>query len=485
MTSPSDGPHADRQPVGDSDELLSDSSHAALDPQGVWANLERRVFGSNQFFRLWLAQTVTSMGDWIFFLAITITAARIGGGSPEAAVGLVVGARIVPGFFLAQLAGVLADRWDRRRLMVVCDVGRAGVVLFLPFVDTLWQLVIASLALEAFTLLWIPAKEASVPNLVPKSHLTTANSLALLATYGTFPLASLLFVGLAAGGDRLEDLGAGEFLRIDQASLAFYVNAFTFVLSALLIWTLVLPRVRSSTSVDGDKLDLAATWREFHEGWRYIFINPTVRSVNLGLATGLIGGGMLIPLGSVYSIEVLGAGERGFGAMLTGLGVGVGLGVLLLSLMRKRLRKRLLFIRAVLGAGASLLVAASLNSLAGVIVAVGALGICAGAVYVIGFTLLHEEAEDEIRGRIFAALYTLVRFCVLLALVMGPFLAVAFDKLSDRTTDGSVDIFGWTLLLPGVRLTLWLAGLIIIAAGVLATTSLRAGSRARLRAVRQ
>src|SRR5688500_17659627 len=83
-----------------------------------------KLVGSPSFFRLWLAQVASSLGDWIGFVAITAYAARIAGGaSPETAVGLVLSARLVPGFFLAPAAGVLVDRWDRKRTMVVCDIG--------------------------------------------------------------------------------------------------------------------------------------------------------------------------------------------------------------------------------------------------------------------------------------------------------------------------------------------------------------------------
>src|SRR5690606_39017924 len=101
----------------------------------------------------------------------------------------------------APVAGVLLDRWDRKRVMVLADVGRGLVLATLPFVTTLPQLVAASLALEVLTLLWSPAKEATVPNVVPVGHLATANSLSLVAAYGTFPLASALFAGLAKVAD--------------------------------------------------------------------------------------------------------------------------------------------------------------------------------------------------------------------------------------------------------------------------------------------
>jgi MFS family permease len=104
---------------------------------------------------------------------------------------------------------------------------------------------------------------------------------------------------------------------------------------------------------------------------------------------------------------------------------------------------------------------------------VAAMGVFAGSVYVLGFTLLHENVEDEIRGRIFAALYTLVRLCLLLSMALGPILADVFDQLSESLVDRRIDV-GFAIALPGVRITLWLAGVIMLGAGGLAAMSLRA-----------
>lgn len=471
-------------PDGAEPPVPSDTGGAVpLDPDGLWSNIERRLFATNAFFRLWAAQFTTGLGDWLGFLAITVTAARVGGGSPETAVGIVMAARLIPGFFFAQVAGVLADRWDKRRLMVVCDIARAAVLLVLPFVDTVWQLVLVSLALEAFTLLWIPAKESMVPSIVPREHLTTANSLSMVATYGTFPIAALIFVGLASGADAIADVEALAFLRIDQESLGFYVDALTFALSAVLVAS--IPFRHSGRATDGRtrRLDFVGTVREMGEGVRFIVINPTVRAVNIGLATALLGGGMMVPLGIVYSEEVLGAGPAGFAGMQVALGVGLGLGVLVLTLLKKHISKHRLFAGSVVGAGAALLVAASLGTLALVIIAIGVLGMFAGGVYVLGFTLLHEEVDEELRGRVFAALYSVVRLCVVAAFVIGPLLSAGLDGASNRFVDRGVDVLGLEVYLPGVRLTLWLAGLIIMGAGVGAAWSLRTRRAASLRAV--
>src|SRR5689334_7846065 len=135
----------------------------------------RRIFGTPAFFRLWLAQVVSATGDWLGLMAITDLAAAVSRRAEGVAVGLVLGARVAPGFFLAPWAGVLVDRWDRKKVMITCDLARAAVMMSLPFVNSVPGLIAASLVLEIFTLLWSPAKEASVPNLVPKSYLTSAN----------------------------------------------------------------------------------------------------------------------------------------------------------------------------------------------------------------------------------------------------------------------------------------------------------------------
>lgn len=416
-----------------------------------------RLFGSDGFFRLWLAQVVSATGDWIGFLAVVAIAGRVGGRSAGAAtISLVMSARMIPGFFFAPLAGVLVDRWDRRRVMVACDLGRALILAFLPFVDSVLGLVVASLLLEVATMLWSPAKEASVPNLVPTGHLTTANSLSMVAAYGTFPVASLLFAFLEKGGDRLASVDALNFFRFGQSgSVAIYVDVLTFMASAIFISTLVLPPSRKVRSGDLD-VDLGSPFRELREGWRFTFTDRVVRAVMVALGFGLIGGGMVVPLGDLFSKDVLDAGSAGFGLLMSAMGFGMAAGVLLVSAVQKRLPKSTAFTGAVLGAGAALLAAASMSSMPLALSFVGALGLSTGAVYVLGFTILHESVADDLRGRVFSSLYTLVRFCLLLAFTVGPLLA-------DRV---------------GVRPTLWLAGSTIVAAGVLAALSLRRGDPA-------
>ena len=340
---------------------------------------------------------------------------------------------------------------------------------------------LASLILEGFALLWAPAKEASVPNLVPREKLTGVNSLSLLAAYGTFPLAAGVFIGLASLATVLGRYDAVDFLRIDDESMAFYIDAASFAVSAAIISRLALPRGphvagSADTQTDGSTRVWAPeqVFQDLRDGWSYIFLNPTVRTVNVALAVGLIGGGMIIPLGPVFAEDVLHVdGGDGFRAFMVALGIGVALGVVGLTVRQNRLHKEEVFVAAVFGAGACLFVATSMWTLFGSALLVGGLGVCAGTVYVLGITLLQESASEELRARVFAGLFTLVRSSVMLALLLGPALALFLNGLSDKFFDKDVNILGFDVIIPGVRLTLWLAALIMVAAGLLTLASMR------------
>ena len=319
-------------------------------------------------------------------------------------------------------------------------------------------------------MLWGPAKEASVPHVVPEDQLATANSLSLVAAYGTFPLGAGLMALFGRLSTALFDSAWADNIRLDDMGLAFYANALSFLVTGWLILTLNLPK-RPRAEKDearGRRLSLDNPMAELREGWRFAFGNPVARTVNLGLATGLIGGGMLVPLGAIYADEVLGAGKSGLGVLITALGLGVASGVGLITWRQKHLDKARMFTVALTGAGIFLAMAASISQVHASTSMVFCIGICAGGVYVLGFTLLHETVDDELRGRIFSTLYLLVRGCVLLALVVGPLMEDLLDRLSSVLWDRHVEVFGLGVNVPGVRLTLWLAALIILASGAVA-----------------
>lgn len=426
-----------------------------------------RVFRTPGFIRLFGAQFVSSLGDWTGLFAILVIADHV---STGAGIGLVMVARMLPGFVLAPIGGVLLDRWNRKVVMVSCDIGRAGLLLVLPFWDNLFGLVVISFLIEVLTLMWGPAKDASVPNVVKDpEQLASANSLGLVAAYGTFPLGAAFFAALAGVSKWLGDV---HYLgRLHQPTLLpIWIDALTFLVSALLISGLRLDEgVRGTIK----KVSASQTWHDIKDGLQFMRSNPLVRGVMVGLAGGLIGGGMIVPLGSPFARDVLGGGSSAFGLLLTSLGVGAAIGVVTLLMLQRRLPRQAVFTTAVVATGGAIFAVGSISSLLPAIFLVALVGAAAGCAYVTGFTVMQERVADDMRGRIFSTLYTVVRLCLLLSLTLGPFVSSGLGSLSQAFTNGSVKLGSIHLSLPGPRLALWLGGAITIVSGI--------GARRRMR----
>jgi dTMP kinase len=443
--------------------FIPSSPDAAPVPPAPW-----RVFGTKAYFRLWLAQVISSTGDWIGLIAILAIAARVSDNSGTA-VALVMLARVVPGFFLGTIGGVLIDRFDRRVVMVTSDVGRAGLLVLVPFVETILALIIVSFLLEIFTLLWGPAKDASVPHLVGQEQLTSANTLSLVASFGTFPPAALIFSLLAALAAWLG--GFDALSGVDDETLALFFDAGTFLASAVIVFGLPIPRGRSPRV---SSLGVSETLRDIREGLAYIAQDPRVRGIIVGLGLGVIGAGAMIPLGPVFAKAGIGGDAATFGVLMSALGIGAAGGVVLLLFVQKRIPRETVFDFAVMGTGVFLIVAATLSALFPAALAVVLVGACAGTAYVTGFTVLQETVQDDMRGRIFATLYTVIRMCLLVALVISPLWADFWDWIVNDIGDvGTVSIGDVQYSFPGVRLALWCGGLITLAAGLYARWSMK------------
>jgi dTMP kinase len=309
-----------------------------------------------------------------------------------------------------------------------------------------------------------------VPNVVPQEHLASANSLGLVAAFGTFPLAALVSGSLAGVAKWLGTFDALERFQVDNESLAIWFDSLTFLVSAFLISRLSLDE---GTRAKPRRVEWTQTFRDIVEGFRYIRSNPLVRGVMIGLAGGLLGGGAMVPLGPLFARDVLGAGSGGFFVLMTALGMGAGVGVLALVAFQQRLRRARVFLVSVAACGTGIIVVASVSTLTPASFLVVFVGAAAGCGYVSGFTVLQESVADELRGRTFATLYTVVRLCLLLALAAGPFAADLFDAISRSAFDGDVEVFGVLLHLPGVRLALWLGGFVTVVSAVFAGRRMR------------
>lgn len=407
------------------------------------------------FARLWWAGVFSSFGDWVALFATIALADELGG---VAGILVPLSARMLPGL-LGAVSGVMADRFNRKLTMVTADVARALLVLSLVFVDNLAMLFLVSFLMETLTLFWQPARDASVPNLVPTGRLVAANSITLVATYGSLPVSSAFFSFLVTVADWLPDLaGFGKDL-----GPAFTFDAFTFLLSAFLVARIPIPRpeVAGHRKAKG-ALDWRAPLRDLNEGVRFVVGDPSVRNVIVGMATALFGAGIFFILGQPFSRNVLGGGNSGFGVLITALGSGVGGGMLVLATLGSRIGRRdLAFAISLILTGAAITMVTTMNSVFGAAGWLFLAGIGAGSSYVMGYTHLHESVGDDMRGRTFAALYTLARTSLLISIALGGATAAALDGVLPAPFDN------------GIRNSLAIGGAIVLSAGLVTLWNLR------------
>jgi dTMP kinase len=409
---------------------------------------------NRNFLRFFLAQFVSSLGDWIGVIAIAIFASDIGG---PTAVGTVMIARVLPGFLVGPLAGVVADRWDRKKTMVYADIARAAIIFSLPFFESLPYLLVASLVLESLTLTWGPAKDASLPNFVSSAELTHANSLGLIAVYLPWPLASLFYVFLTNLGSLLGDhVAVLEGLQSNPEALALWIDSLTFGFSAFMISTLAIKSSRTRKT----KLDFSQVKDDLIEGVSFVAKHKQVRPWILGIGFTFTAAGGVFSLGIGFVEDVLGGGDDGFALLIGFLATGMILGLLVVGVIAKKMQKDVLFTSALLLAGASLIALASMGSLNAAIPIAAALGFFGGSAYSMGYALMQETTQDELRGRTFSAAYTVIRIGTLIGLGLFPLIAGAIGD-HDVTLFGDIDV-----ALPGSRVTLWFAGLFALAGGL-------------------
>ncbi len=409
---------------------------------------------SGPFSRLWRAGLVSSTGDWVAILATLSLAEEIAGSS---GIVLALVSRILPGLFFAAVGGVVADRLNRKYVMLFTEFGRGGLVLSLAFAESIQYLVVVNLLLEAFTLVFQPAKEATVPTLVQKNELIQANSLSLSAAYGTFPLGAAIFLLVAPFASSITLWG---FLPGTHEGLAFLVDCSTYVTSGLILATLPKPAPRGrGEKPRSRRANLLAPLRDVKDGVVFVATHRRIRPVVAAITVALAGGGIVVVLGKPFARNVLMAGTTGFPALLTGFGVGAGLGIVTVTIFAPRFQyKDVLFGFALLLTGAALASAGFVQTVIGGVGWISLMGFGAGAAYVLGFAHLHEQTEDEIRGRTFAALFSLMRIGLLTSMALAlPAAELFSNKIPGILAEGSrvVLLVGGTLMILAGVTTLW------------------------------
>ncbi|MGC4886400.1 dTMP kinase [Micromonospora sp. DT227] len=397
--------------------------------------------------------SAASFGDWLGLLATALFAAsQVSGSTAQgAAFGGVTAIRLLPALVLGPVAGVFADRFDRRWTMVICDLLRFVLFASIPLYALTgaagglvvgWAL-IATFLIESITLLWIPAKEAAVPNLIPRTRLEAANQLTLITTYGLTPVAAAVALAVLTRG--LPGVVGGNLPDWAQpAQLALWFNAFSRLATALVV-AFGIKEISEAQRGEAQRTE-QSMFRQFADGWKFIGQTPLVRGLVLGIFGAFAGGGIVVGTGKFFA-NSLGAGDAAFsllfGAIFVGLALGIGLGPMIV----RDMSRRRWFGMSIVLASASVLVLAFAIHLSMAILGAILVGAGAGMAFLAGTTLLGGEVADEVRGRVFAVVQIGTRLVLILAIALSSLLVGVGGSRQLTIADLGISISSTRLLL--------------------------------------
>jgi dTMP kinase len=414
----------------------------------------RGVLAIPAFRKLWNSMVFSSLGDWLGLLATTAMAQQLSGGSYATANFAIAGvfiARLLPAVFLGPIAGVIADRFDRRRLMFNVDIMRAALYISIPIVNTYFWLYTAMILVECLTLFWSPAKEASVPNLVPRDKLESANQVSLLAAYGTAPIAAILFSLLTLISSAIAAIS--PLIPSDSIAIALYLNAFSFLFAA---WTVFgikeIPRGAASKSQSDDNVG-----QSLIQGWKAVSESKIIRGLIIGMVGAFSAAGAVIGLARTF-VGDLGGGDAAygvlFGSVFTGLAIGIAFGPKIFA----QFSRRRLFGASLTTSGLFLVLLALISNLVLSVIIVAILGAFSGIAWVTGFTMLGMEVHDDVRGRTFAFVQSIIRITLVAVLAIAPIIAATIGEHSYQFENFTLDY-------NGAQITIGIAGLIAVLIG--------------------
>jgi MFS family permease len=315
----------------------------------------------------------------------------------------------LPYVLFGAFAGVAADRFDKRRLMIAADLVRASLVLAVPFAASrsLPAVFVLSFAIASAGVFFDPAKLAMLPEIVQPGRLLRANSL------------------LSTGENLTEILGwafAGLLLASVSTSVAFGLDAVTFAVSAA-----ALALMRYKPSMGAAERTARAFWGELKEGFRFLGHDRGLRANTVMIIVCVAGLGATYPLTFLFAVQVLEGGAGAFGALEAAVGAGYLAGSLAIVALATRVHKGRVMIAGLALMGACLALVPTTDSVWMAAVPFAVFGLANAAVLIAVDTYLQEVVPHGMRGRVLGTRFTITQGMYALSVLVGGALAAVVD----------------------------------------------------------
>lgn len=383
------------------------------------------------FRYLWTAQIASDFGDNLTALSLLILIQRLTG-STVAIAGLMISITL-PALIFGVLSGVYVDRFDRRKVMIISDFLRAGLVLSFIFVDTVELLpVLYVIAFVQATIgtLFNPARSALLPRIVGQEQLLAANSVSQTSR--------IIF-------NLLGTTAAGILASVSTGfAPAFIADALTFLLSAFLI-------TRIATSGVPRERDSSRVWDDMKSGFKVLIGSRPLQGMLVGAGVAMLGLGAVNVLGVPFIIGELGISEAYFGLVEFSQVAGMVISGSLVAVLAVKLRAPTLVSIGLVGVGIAVGLLAGSNEIWQLGLVLFGVGLFITPTQAGVSTLSQTLIEDEMRGRVGGALSALISGANVLSMGVAGVAAAAI----------------------GIRNVFVISGVIAIVAGILAGLLLR------------
>jgi MFS transporter, DHA3 family, macrolide efflux protein len=382
--------------------------------------------------RIWYAQVVSLLGDFLaLFAVLSVVSFRLHG-SPAQVTGVQV-AYTLPIALLGPVSGVFVDRWPLKRTLVASDVLRAGLVLLLFAAGSLWQVYLVLVGISAVSSFFAPAQSVTIRHSVPAHGLLSANALMQMAMMG------VRIVGPA---------GAGVLVAAFGPEICYAIDATSFALSACLIVSVSIIRPPSQEE-PARAAGIRGVLSDMSVGIRFIATHPTVSFVAAAMAAGLFTIGCFGPLIAIFVRELLHGTERLFGTASAMIGVGLLFGTSAVRALGGRASNETLILRGLAGVGVGVLALGAVLHAAATLVAMFVVGFSFAFVMVPSQTLMQQTTPHALLGRISSTMISIVYIANLLGLVVAGVLA---QFVGVRAVFLGCAVLAWVLAFSGRQL---------------------------------
>lgn len=364
--------------------------------------------------RLLSASLISGMGDWfnsvaLLGLLLHLTASGL-------AVGLALAARTVPYLVMGPIGGILADRFNRKTILLVSDFARAILALSFLLIhqaNEAWIAYAGTFALVTFSALFSPSRTAVIPQLVRTDQLGQANGLEQ-STGGL-----VMALGSALGGIITAGFGT---------HVAFIINSASFLVSGLLCWSIRIPKDHLTNPTQHAAHGASKQARSDTSFWQVLRSSRLIQVVALQELLWPIGGGAINVLLSVYGYKVFNSGNVGVGVMYGALGLGFVISGFLAHRFTRRVREAAALGFVIEGIGHILVSQSPSVWLASIFLVLATVGAGVGNASVM--TLVMQSVTKEVHGRVLALFSTISSVTIAASMMVT---GILLDHLPART----------------------------------------------------